>query len=192
MKTKQVLWLTFMGLTTQFIIAQATNVSTTNITTAASYLGSGPTSNFDVQFKRNNVNAGLLSTSASSFGVNSLALLNSVTIGAGAGQFSAGTARDNVFVGQNAGKGASATLTNVGLFNTFIGTNSGMSTSTGNSNCFVGGNSGGSVTTGIGNSFFGSISGGSSINGNYNTYVGYSAGTDNSNGSSNINIGSEA
>ncbi len=126
----------FIGLSTKSN-AQATTASATNTVTATAYLGSGATSNFDVQFKRNNVPAGKLATTFTNLGVNSLAMPNSVSIGVGAGQFSSGTGF-NTYIGQNAGKGISATALNSGNNNTLIGNLAGHQNQSGNGNVCIG------------------------------------------------------
>jgi hypothetical protein len=191
MKTKQLLFLGLVCLSTQLVKAQATVANATNTTTATSYLGSGTASNFDVLFKRNNVNAGLLSATKTAFGVNALAMPNSVSIGVGAGQFSSGIG-NNTFIGQNAGKGQNATTFNSGTYNTFMGLESGLSNSTGNYNAYIGTYAGHSNQTGNGNVAIGHFAGVGS-QGSYNTYLGYGARTEeNSNGSGNVFIGSHA
>ena len=156
--------LVFIGLSTKSN-AQATTASTTNTVTATAYLGSGATSNFDVQFKRNNVPAGKLATTFTNFGVNSLAMPNSVSIGVGAGQFSSGTGF-NTYIGQNAGRGR-ATFLNSGTYNTFIGNSSG-DTNSGSNNIIIG-HASGNANEGNKNIFIGNFSGaddGTSGNGN--------------------------
>ena len=78
MKTPQfffsVLVASFLGATT-LVNAQATSVSSTNTVTTNAYIGSGATSNFDVQFRRNNVNSGRLATTFTAFGLNNFGFL---------------------------------------------------------------------------------------------------------------------
>jgi hypothetical protein len=203
-----ILVVAFFGATTM-VNAQATTASTTNTVTSTAYLGSGATSNFDVQFRRNNFNAGRLGTNFTAFGLNTpLALPSSVLIGVSAGQFSSGTGF-NTYIGQNAGKGFSASVLNTGTyntyigfdcgkgnttggFNTFIGTISGITNSTGSSNTFVGAQSGYGNLTGYNNVFLGSQSGGNNANGNNNVYLGHQTGTEYSQGNNNCFIGSNS
>ncbi len=172
MKTKQFLFLAIIGLSAQFAFAQATVTNATNTTTATSYLGSGATSNFDVLFKRNNVSAGLLGTTKTAFGVNALAMPNSVSFGVGAGQFSSGLG-GNTYIGQNAGKGNNVVgQTNTGINNTFLGYNAGSINMKGSNNIAIGVNSG------------------KNDDGNNNILIGASAGCeDGAMGSNNIFIG---
>lgn len=167
--------------------AQATVANATNTVTATNFLGSGSTSNFDVLFKRNNVNAGLLSLTKTNFGVNSNAMPNSVSFGLSAGQFSTGIGL-NTYVGHNAGKGQSATILNTGTKNTFLGSNTGTSNTVGNQNVFIGNDSGKGNTIGNNNTYVGFWSGGEN-SGNYNTCIGAGAGGESSSGSGNVYIG---
>lgn len=172
MKTNQFLILSLLCLTIQLVKAQATVVNATNTITATNYLGSGATSNFDVIFRRNNVNAGLLNTTKTAFGVNALAMLNSVSVGVGAGQFSSGTG-NNTFIGHEAGKGNALTNLNSGTFNTFIGTYAGINNNSGSGNIAIGYNSAKQ-----------------NFNQNNNIIIGNSAGNeDGSHGNNNIFIG---
>jgi hypothetical protein len=192
MKTKQFLFFGLVCLSTQFTNAQATVANATNTTTATSYLGSGASSNFDVLFKRNNVSAGLLGTTKTAFGVNALAMLNSVSIGVSAGQFSSGIG-GNTFVGQNAGKGNSLSILNSGVENTFIGYESGRYNINGIRNTSLGVASGQSNNSGNFNVNIGFGAGNSNNSGNYNTYIGYGAACEEySTGSGNVFIGALA
>ncbi len=192
MKTKQFLFFGLVCLSTQFTNAQSTVANASNTTTATSYLGSGATSNFDVLFKRNNVSAGLLGTTKTAFGVNAVAMPNSVSVGVGAGQFSSGLG-SNLYLGLNSGKGMSATILNSGNLNTFVGSGSGQFNTNGNSNSFFGERSGQSNGSGIGNVAFGSNAGNSNNGGNYNTYIGYGAACEEiATGSNNVFIGAFA
>ena len=156
--------------------AQATTASTTNTVTAAAYLGSGSTSNFDVVFKRQAVAAGLIATNKTSFGLNSVAKINSVSLGVNAGRYTSGTTLGyNTYVGNDAGAGFSFAL-NSGNYNTFIGGAAGSGNVTGTNNVFLGYYSGG-VDQNIGNNntFLGTNSGGNA-NGSNNVLIGYNAG----------------
>lgn len=178
MKTKpfllSVLLFAFLGATTM-VNAQATTASATNTVTAAAYLGSGSSSNFDVLFKRNAVAAGSLATTFTTFGVNtpSAGLPSSVLVGVSAGQFSSGSGF-NTYIGQNSGKGQSAGTVNSGTYNTFIGYNTGQKTTSGSRN-FIGGHEAGFSLTSA----------------RYNVILGYKAGYS-CDGSSNILIGSSS
>ncbi len=176
MKTTQLFLasLLFIGMLNR-ANAQATTVSATNTVTATNFLGSGASSNFDVLFKRNNINAGKLATTFTSLGVNANAMANSVSIGVNAGQFSSGFGF-NTYIGQDAGKGQSATILNIGNNNTFIGKSSGLKNTNGNNNTFVGTNTGNRITTGYNNVAIGENSGTGILGGNNNTMIGKSAG----------------
>lgn len=188
MKTKQFLFLGLVCLSTQFTNAQATVANATNTTNATNYLGSGATSNFDVLFKRNNINAGLLGTLKTAFGVNALAMPNSVSIGVGAGQFSSGTGF-NTYIGHAAGRGSSVTLLNTGTSNAFFGNLSGTFNSTGTSNVFLGYASGNNNTTGSGNIFIGVGTGTNNLGGNGNVCIGFENNTEYENYSNNTYLG---
>ena len=154
MKTKQLLFLGFLGLlslTSNAQVSQATNA----ISSTASYVGTS--NNNDVLFKRQAVNAGLLSTTKTSFGVNSFATPYSVSIGLEAGQYTSGIGF-NTYVGQYAGRGNN-NIQNSGYGNVFLGYSAGSNNSTGNYNVAVGNQAGHSSQTGNGNIFIGNNSG---------------------------------
>lgn len=155
--------------------AQATAANATNTVTATNFLGSGSLSNFDVLFKRNAVNAGLLSLTKTNFGVNSNSMPNSVSFGLSAGQFSSGVGF-NTYIGHEAGKGQSATILNTGNNNTYIGRKAGVQNTTGNNNTFIGTHSGNRNNTGYNNVAIGNNSGTGFVNGHNNTIIGNSAG----------------
>lgn len=156
-------------------------------TTSTSFLGTtsaAPATGQDVTFKRASVTSGLLSTTKTSFGVNSLAMPNSVSFGVGAGQFSSGTGF-NTYIGQNAGKGVSV---NNGNNNTFIGYNSGANNQNGSFNTALGSYS--SQSGGINNVSIG-YEAAMSTTSTDNVSIGYRAGKGN-NGFRNIFLGSKA
>lgn len=192
MKTKQLLFLGILGLTTFLSHAQWILTGNNNAT-ATSFIGTtaaNPAIGQDVNFKRAGVTAGLLNTTKTSFGVNSLSMPNSVSLGVSAGQFSSGTG-SNVYIGQNAGKGISGTTLNSGSNNTFLGSSSGRSNSSGNANTFLGGTSGNASYSGSGNTFVGYASGENNDSGNNNVYIGNYAGGENS-GANNLFLGSQS
>jgi len=78
--------------------------------------------------------------------------------------------KDNYFIGHNSGK-----LT-TGLFNLFLGYESGFSNTTGQSNTFLGHRTGYSNDIGENNVFIGKEAGYSNIGSDFNTYIGYQAG----------------
>ncbi len=171
MKTKHLILLLFSVTNYHFSNAQVTTAS--NTVAATAYLGSGATSNFDVIFKRNNISAGLLSTTKTFFGVNSNAMPNSTSIGVSAGQFSSGTG-NNTYIGNNAGKGQSASVLNSGIGNVFLGQDTGIINTSGFNNFFAGSSAGNSNTTGTKNVYLGT-SAGNANNGSDNVFIGYSS-----------------
>ncbi len=161
----KIFFLTVLSFQTTKGLSQATQG--TNAISSTSYLGTS--NNNDVVFKRQAVNAGLIATDKTSFGLNSFATPNSVSIGVSAGQFSSGTG-----------------------YNTFIGNYSGGIT-TGNNNTFLGYYAGGSTTNGDYNIFIGRNAGASNVSGNNNIYIGNSSGSEDADYSSgNIFIGSSS
>lgn len=130
--------------------SQATQA--TNTISSTSYLGTS--NNNDVVFKRQAVNAGLIATDKTSFGLNSFATANSVSIGNGAGINSSGTG-----------------------YNTFIGNYSG-SYNSGNNNIHIGYGSG-NANEGSRNIFIGNYSGpDDGSGGDGNIFIGHQAGYD--------------
>lgn len=150
--------------------AQATQ-ATNAVTNASSYLGTS--NNFDVAFKRQAVAAGRLSTTTTTFGVNtpSAGLPSSVLVGVSAGQYSSGSGF-NTFMGQNAGRGQSAGTVNSGTYNTYLGYNSGQKTTTGSNNFVGGDNAGPDITVAAGNIILGSNAGSNLIGGSQNICIG--------------------
>lgn len=95
--------------------------------------------------------------------------------------------RDNYFIGQKSGEkttglynlflGYESGFANIGgTSNTFLGFQTGYSNTSGNKNVFIGDNSGYSNTTGNFNTFIGTNSGVKNTTGNYSTFLGYQAG----------------
>ncbi len=183
MKTKQLFLSCILGLSLQIANAQATVAN--NTITAAHYLGSA--NNFDILFRRNAVSAGLLATNRTVFGVNALAMPNSVSIGVNAGRFSSGSG-SNTYIGNGAGQGLSNTTLNSGVGNTFIGSQSGGTNNTGGFNTLVGANTGANNVGGYGNVYVGNSAGAENTSGYGNVFIGTSAG-EVTNGSRNIFIG---
>lgn len=172
MKTKRLFFSSVLFAVFCFNV-NAQSTQSTNAIASTSYLGTS--NNFDVIFKRQAISSGLITTNKTSFGLNSLAMPNSVSFGVGAGQFSSGTGF-NTYIGQNAGKGQSATVLNSGLSNTFLGNNSGMTNTTGSNNIFLGAHSGGINTTGSYNIAIGIDAGKSQESGNNNIFIGNNSG----------------
>ncbi len=96
----------------------------------------------------------------------------------------------NTFVGLYAGN-LTLTLGNA-TSNTYIGYNSGKSTTNGSSNVFVGDFTGWLNTDGALNTFIGSGAGGQNTTGTNNAYLGYSAGSTNQAGYENTFLGMNA
>ncbi|MES2747559.1 MAG: hypothetical protein V4648_04225 [Bacteroidota bacterium] len=188
MKTKQLLTLCLFALSFQFSSAQVTE-TTNSIVSTSSYLGTY--NNKNVNFRRGDVPAGSLSTTTTSFGVNSLALPNSVSIGVGAGQFTSG-AGYNTYIGQNAGGGASISAPNTGNTNTFVGNIAGQYNVNGSNNAFFGIQSGYGNTSGSNNAFFGANSGGNNGGGDGNVFIGVNTGSEFGQGDNNCFIGYNA
>ncbi|MGV3695765.1 hypothetical protein [Flavobacterium sp.] len=185
MKTTNILIsvLTMFTLGTATMNAQATQA--TNAITSGSYLGTS--NNLDVVFKRQAIAAGLIGTSKTAFGLNSLATANSVSIGVDAGKFSTGNGY-NTYIGKSSGTGQSTTFKNEGQYNTFIGYGTGSSNLTGSLNVFVGANSGLNSSDGSTNTFVGNGSGQFNTSGTGNAFLGAQAGQSNP-GSGNVFIG---
>ncbi|RLD74169.1 MAG: hypothetical protein DRJ07_19920, partial [Bacteroidetes bacterium] len=78
--------------------------------------------------------------------------------------------KENYFIGHNSGK-----LT-TGLYNLFLGYESGFSNTTGESNTFLGHRTGYSNDVGVNNVFIGKEAGYSNTGSDYNTFIGYQAG----------------
>ncbi len=137
MKTKQ-LFFSGIFLAAFCFNANAQVTQATNAISSTSYVGTS--NNFDVVFKRQAIASGLLSTNKTSFGVNSLAMPNSVSVGTGAGSSSSGTGF-NTFIGNYSGANNSgnnnihigylAGNSNEGSRNIFIGNQSGADDGTG-------------------------------------------------------------
>ncbi|MFP9100045.1 hypothetical protein ACLI09_13430 [Flavobacterium sp. RHBU_24] len=93
----------------------------------------------------------------------------------------------NAFYGYQAGKDNTAT----GLSNTFIGSQSGFSNTTGDNNVFIGTLTGTTNSTGSNNVYIGNAAGNAGDTSINNTYVGSFAGYDNE-GSGNVFVGNRA
>ncbi len=113
---------------------------------------------------------------------------SSVVIGHKAGSLlSPGNPLANTFVGSRSGLS-----TTTGQFNCFFGYQSGENDSTGSRNSFFGYESGADNILGNDNSFFGYRAGGQNINGREHTFLGYLAGINNYKGSRSVALGSFA
>ncbi|HEX8563701.1 MAG TPA: hypothetical protein VF676_12050 [Flavobacterium sp.] len=186
MKTKDFIGITCAVLfVTLKIGAQVTQA--TNAPLSSSYVGTS--TNLDVIFKRQAVFSGLLSTTTTSFGVNSFSLPSSVSLGVNAGQYSSGIG-NNTYVGTNAGRGLNSSTLNSGSYNSFFGVSAGTQNSSGSSNTFNGQGAGLHNNTGNYNVFVGAGAGAASEGGHRNTYIGSGAGMEEgNNGSGNVFLG---
>jgi hypothetical protein len=205
MKTNRLLVVTsllFIGAITkssaQWVLGGNTNATATS---AIGTLATNPVAGQDVTFKRAGIVSGKLQATTTSFGVNSLAMPSSVSIGVGAGQFSSGTGF-NTYIGNGAGKGTSATVLNSGINNTYIGNNTNgfgsrntiigsnaMSNSSGSSNTIIGTDA---SINGSGSILIGDFAGrgGTASIGNQNIFIGNGTGyEDGAHGDKNIFIG---
>jgi hypothetical protein len=95
---------------------------------------------------------------------------------------------NNAFFGYKAGQAANG----FSQANTFIGSDSGETTTSGGNNVFVGRDSGFSNSTGSLNSFFGSGAGQANTSASGNSFFGYFAGHGNTTGSKNSSFGFQA
>ncbi len=155
MKTQKLYFLTIFAL---FLISdlKAQVTQALNGISSTSYVGTS--NDFDVVFKRQAVNAGLLSFNKTSFGLNSLAMPNGVSLGNGAGQFSSGIG-GNTYLGNYAGRGESINVQNSGRYNTFIGSGAAEFNTTGSFNIAIGLGAGKAQSSGNNNIFIGNSSG---------------------------------
>jgi hypothetical protein len=162
------------------------------LSAAANFLGT--TDAIDVAFRRNNLAAGRIGQTSTSFGVGALssgAATNSTAIGNNA--LSVSTGNNNVAIGQNALRDCAANAD----FNTAVGTNAlqGLNNAASNRNTVVGFEAMGSTTgdiqncTAVGFQALYSINGAGAARGLHNTGIGYQAGNNITTGENNIAIG---
>lgn len=184
MKTKNLLLAGLFICSVSTVTAQVTE-DTNTVSNSSSYVGTY--NDFDVLFKRGNLDAGLLSATKTSFGIGSYAYPYSVSIGDGAGKFYANTLSvgNNTFVGWSAGSGTSALDLNSGRFNSYFGSYAGHNCD-GESNLYLGVGSG-VESTGDNNIFMG-VSVGWASSGNGNILIGNGTGAYQT-GSNNIILG---
>ncbi|GAA4277407.1 hypothetical protein [Aquimarina mytili] len=97
------------------------------------------------------------------------------------------TASDNTFIGTFSGKSNTT-----GFKNVFVGTSSGKTNTTGQDNVFVGRSSGFSNQTGRRNVFLGRSTGYSNFSASNNVFIGYSTGLGNTVGTENTFVGTES
>ncbi|ALO14313.1 hypothetical protein L21SP5_00641 [Salinivirga cyanobacteriivorans] len=99
---------------------------------------------------------------------------------------------DNYFIGHNAGANTEADGSYYGMYNSFIGFESGYMNTTGHHNVFLGYYSGRSSVEGFNNVFIGNNSGSSNFDGYRNVFIGTDAGASNTEGYLNTFIGNVA
>ena len=128
----------------------------------------------------------------------------SIYIGQNAGIKASATIKGNTTLGTNAGKSLTSGSRNtyigrqagemdsIGRNNTFIGQYAGRQFTTGFSNTFSGSYAGRQFTTGFSNTFIGSSAGSDLKEGFYNTFIGVDAGEQVESGSNNVFIGLES
>lgn len=192
----------------------------TDIVDNVNFMGTAAGNNVDVAFRRNNVAAGKIASTSTSFGVGALTAgtaSNSTAFGNNALLLNTGD--NNVGVGnaalaanvsgiQNTGIGNSALTSNTGSANSALGFEALRTNSSGNNNTGIGfeamrGNTTASNNTGIGfqalrNNIVGTDNtavGFQALNNsrsNFNTAVGVQAATSNFNGTSNTAVGYQA
>lgn len=126
----------------------------------------------------------ILTNSTTPTASTTLAGGNSLLLGSGAGNNVTNAAGQNAFVGTNAGMSNTS-----GADNTFVGWGVGPVNTTGAYNTFVGRSAGNSNTTGFYNSFFGSLAGHDNTTGTGNTFNGFGAGKSNVAGGNNVITG---
>jgi hypothetical protein len=99
----------------------------------------------------------------------------------------------NSFIGhQSGGNNKLDTVNKFGIYNTFMGYQTGLQNVTGFSNVFIGYKSGYSSSSGVQNVFIGDNSGYFNNVGNWNTFLGNQSGQSNTSGSNNVFLGSYA
>ncbi|MBL0012793.1 MAG: tail fiber domain-containing protein [Flavobacterium sp.] len=166
----------------------------TGIIDGTNFIGTAAGTNVDVAFRRNNLAAGKIGATSTSFGVGALssgATTNSTAIGNNA--LSVSTGNNNVAVGQNALRDCAASAD----FNTAVGTNAlqGLNLASSNRNTVVGFEAMGTTTgdiqncTAVGFQALYSVDGSTAMRGINNTAIGYQAGNAITTGENNIAIG---
>ena len=164
-------------------IAQVTE-PTNYISSSSSYVGTAK--DYDVLFKRQNVNAGSLTTTTTTFGLDSFAPDNingGTSIGVGAGQYTEGGS--NTLVGNLAGSGIDEDHHSGIKYNCYFGSSAGAY-SNGTNNVGIGDGSG-TGSSGDNNVFAG-VNAGLQSNGQNNILIGIQVGQ-NLTGSNNLIMG---
>lgn len=175
----------------------------TNIVNNVNFMGTAAGNNVDVAFRRNNVAAGRIAATSTSYGVGALSAVagvasNSVAFGNNA--LLLNTAANNVAVGnatlssnvngiQNTGIGNSALTTNTGSANSALGFEALFLNSTGNNNTGLGFQALRGNTTASGNTAVGFQASAMTNIGSSNTSMGFQAHQMNTVGSQNVAIG---
>ncbi len=95
----------------------------------------------------------------------------------------------NYFIGHQAGNALTTNISNTGMFNSFIGYQSGYSNNSGVKNYFIGYRSGFNNTSGFNNIFIGDSVGYSNLTGYNNIFIGNGSGLSNIDGNHNIFMG---
>jgi len=166
----------------------------TGIVDGTNFIGTAAGTNVDVAFRRNNLAAGKIGATSTSFGVGALssgATTNSTAIGNNA--LSVSTGNNNVAVGQNALRDCAANAD----FNTAVGTNAlqGLNLASSNRNTVVGFEAMGTTTgdiqncTAVGFQALFNVDGSGAMRGINNTALGFQAGNTITTGENNTAIG---
>lgn len=166
----------------------------TGIIDGTNFIGTAAGTNVDVAFRRNNLAAGKIGSTSTSFGVGALtsgATTNNTAIGNNA--LSVSTGGNNVAVGQNALRDCAGTA----QFNTSVGTNAlqGINNAASQRNTVLGFEAMGSTTgdisncTAVGFQALFAVDGSGAMRGINNTAIGYQAGNAITTGENNIAIG---
>jgi hypothetical protein len=166
----------------------------TGIVDGTNFIGTAAGTNVDVAFRRNNLAAGKIGATSTSFGVGALssgAATNSTAIGNNA--LSVSTGNNNVAIGQNALRDCAAGAD----FNTAVGVNAlqGINFASSNRNTVVGFEAMGTTTgdiqncTAVGFQALFNVSGAGAARGLHNTGIGFQAGNTITTGENNTAIG---
>ncbi len=186
--------LTLGAAGTTSLCQNASNQISTCVSGGGSFINNStvlqPTSNFNVS--GNGTLGGILSAnivnSTTNFRIGNVAVFgtpNQTSVVAGQNSNFALLGSDSTFIGYKTGAAANS----FSQSNTFIGSNSGTTTTSGGNNSFVGKDAGLFNTSGSLNSFFGSNAGLSNTTANANSFFGYESGLVNSTGTRNSFFG---
>lgn len=187
------------------INALAWNISgNTGTNSSTNYLGTAD--NQDLIFKRNNVQAGLLTTTNTSFGVSSIPTTVTGSGNTALGNNSLSTVTSgirNVGIGLNTGRGITTGGTNIAIGgnalsntgasavqrNIAIGDNALLANTGGNSNIAIGINAGAAITTGVNNTLLGDTAGNNISTGGNNIAIGNTTQIQSATTSNQMNVG---